>query len=246
MLGVGLAVAGVANSNPDSRLWTGVPEPAGRHHGHQSRVLDASNNEILLVDVGPIVAFGRGPIEDCLQLVQISIPDVVLDLLVREVVLSIGGGDDAVRLHYERRLAREPVLQPDLLARHVEGAVAGGATSSCAKPVAVLASSCSRAVPVAAVFLITKTGCGGRGRISDTEHSAKALGLVGFDLPGPGPAARRRYRKDDVGRQGASDLGLRQLTAVLWGVCKKLQARVEALEKPKKPKTRRGESPRER
>ena len=25
-----------------------------------------------------------------------------------------------------------------------------------------------------------------------------------------GPAARRRYRKDDVGRQGASDLGLRQ------------------------------------
>ena len=37
-----------------------------------------------------------------------------------------------------------------------------------------------------------------------------------------------------------------KLTAVLWGVCKKLQARVEALEKPKKPKTRRGESPRER
>ena len=29
-------------------------------------------------------------------------------------------------------------------------------------------------------------------------------------LSGPGPAARRRYRKDDVGRQGASDPGLRQ------------------------------------
>ena len=37
-----------------------------------------------------------------------------------------------------------------------------------------------------------------------------------------------------------------KLTAVLWGVCKKLQARVDALEKPKKPKTRRGESPRGR
>ena len=30
-----------------------------------------------------------------------------------------------------------------------------------------------------------------------------------------------------------------KLTAVLWGVCKKLQARVDALEKPKKPKARR-------
>ena len=29
-------------------------------------------------------------------------------------------------------------------------------------------------------------------------------------LSGPGPAARRRYRKDDAGRQGASDPGLRQ------------------------------------
>ena len=35
-------------------------------------------------------------------------------------------------------------------------------------------------------------------------------------------------------------------TAVLWVVCKKLQARVDALEKPKKPKSRRAETPRER
>ena len=58
--------------------------------------------------------------------------------------------------------------RPDLLVRHIQGALPAGATSSCAKPVAVLASSCSLAVSVVAVH---QTGYGGRGRIAlDLQH----------------------------------------------------------------------------
>ena len=73
-----------------------------------------------------VVALRRGPVKDVLQLLQIGVPDVLLDFLVREVVLAVGGSHDAVRLHDQRRLARQPVLQPDLLPRKVKGAVAGG------------------------------------------------------------------------------------------------------------------------
>ena len=67
------------------------------------------------------------------------------------------------------------------------------------------------------------------------------LGFLAQDLQHGGVTGKTMW-----GGKELLTLDYGKLTAVLWGVCKKLQARVEALEKPKKPKTRRGESPRER
>ena len=53
------------------------------------QVLGQEAQPVLLVYMGPIVALRRGPVENGLQLVQISVPDVLLDLLVGEVVLAI-------------------------------------------------------------------------------------------------------------------------------------------------------------
>ena len=53
-------------------------------------------------------------------------------------------------------------------------------------------------------------------------------------------AAPKRYDRADTDQKDR--LGFLahhgKLTAVLWGVCKRLQARVEALEKPKKAKAK--------
>ena len=65
------------------------------------------------------------------------------------------------------------------------------------------------------------------------------LGFLAQDLQNGGVTGKTIWGGEEL-----LTLDYGKLTAVLWGVCKKLQARVEALEKPKKPKTRRAESPR--
>ena len=65
------------------------------------------------------------------------------------------------------------------------------------------------------------------------------LGFLAQDLQNGGVTGKTMWGGEEL-----LSLDYGKLTAVLWGVCKRLQARVEALEKPKKPKTRRAESPR--
>ena len=74
------------------------------------QVLGQEAQPVLLVDVRPVVALWLGPVEDGLELAQVGVPDVLLDFLVREVVLPVGRRHDAVRLHDQRRLARQPAV----------------------------------------------------------------------------------------------------------------------------------------
>ena len=69
---------------------------------------------------------------------------------------------------------------------------------------------------------------------TDVPHKSR-LGFVAQDFEGAGVTGSA-HRED----QQLMTLDYSRLTAVLWGVCKKLQARVEALEKPKKAKRRSG------
>ena len=81
-----------------------------------------------------------------------------------------------------------------------------GATSSCAKPVAVLASSCSLATPVLAVFFSTAPATASGGRVAHRQHPAEALRLVAFGReqhigggihdPGPGGATDQSEVRD--------------------------------------------------
>ena len=89
----------------------------------------------------PVGVGGRAEGAGLLQLVVLELLGVVLKHP------ELGGG---LRLHVLGRRVHGLVR-----ARVVGHVVVPGATSSCAKPVAVLASSWSRAVPVVAVFLMT-------------------------------------------------------------------------------------------
>ena len=77
------------------------------------------------VGIRAVVALRLCAVEDRLQLVQVGQADVLLDPGVGDVVLAIGGGDEPVGLHDQGRLPCDPILQPDLLPRGVQGAVAG-------------------------------------------------------------------------------------------------------------------------
>ena len=67
---------------------------------------------------------------------------------------------------------------------------------------------------------------------TDVPHKSR-LGFVAQDFEGAGVTGT-------VWREGQElmTLDFSRLTAVLWGVCKRLQARVDALEKPKKAKAK--------
>ena len=67
---------------------------------------------------------------------------------------------------------------------------------------------------------------------TDVPHKSR-LGFVAQDFEGAGVTGTAR-RED----QELMTLDFSRLTAVLWGVCKRLQARVDALEKPKKAKAK--------
>ena len=68
----------------------------------------------------------------------------------------------------------------------------------------------------------------------DVPHKSR-LGFVAQDFEGAGVTGSA-HRED----QELMTLDYSRLLAVLWGVCKKLQARVDALEKPKTKKRRTG------
>ena len=69
---------------------------------------------------------------------------------------------------------------------------------------------------------------------TDVPHKSR-LGFVAQDFEGAGVTGSA-HRED----QELMTLDYSRLLAVLWGVCKKLQARVDALEKPKTKKRRTG------
>ena len=73
-----------------------------------------------MVDVRAVVALGRGAVEDALQPAQVRVPDVGLDLGVRQVVESVVHGHVAVGLDHEGRRAAGAVLQPDFLVGSVD------------------------------------------------------------------------------------------------------------------------------
>ena len=139
------------------------------------QVLGQEAQPVLLVHVRPVRALRRGPVEDGLELLQIRVPDVLLDLLVREVVLAVGRGHDAVRLHYERRLARQPVLQPDLLPRNVQGAVARARHLELREARGRVGVQLQPGDPRGGRVLQHQPGRGGGGRVADAQHPGEAL-----------------------------------------------------------------------
>ena len=66
---------------------------------------------------------------------------------------------------------------------------------------------------------------------TDVPHKSR-LGFVAQDFEGAGVTGTARREGQEL------TLDFSRLTAVLWGVCKRLQARVDALEKPKKAKAK--------
>ena len=67
---------------------------------------------------------------------------------------------------------------------------------------------------------------------TDVPHKSR-LGFVAQDFEGAGITGTARREGQEL-----MTLDFSRLTAVLWGVCKRLQARVDALEKPKKAKAK--------
>ena len=68
---------------------------------------------------------------------------------------------------------------------------------------------------------------------TDVPHKSR-LGFVAQDFEGAGVTGSAHREDQEL------TLDYSRLLAVLWGVCKKLQARVDALEKPKTKKRRTG------
>ena len=119
------------------------------------QVLGQEAESVLLADVGPVVALRNGPVDDHLKLVQVAVPDVLLDLLVGEIVPAVGRGHHAVRLDDQGYLTRDAVLQPDLLSRRVEGAVASRHHLQLREAGGGVGVQLQRATPVLAVFFST-------------------------------------------------------------------------------------------
>ena len=67
---------------------------------------------------------------------------------------------------------------------------------------------------------------------TDVPHKSR-LGFVAQDFEGAGVTGTARREDREL-----MTLDFSRLTAVLWNVCKRLQARVDALEKPKKAKAK--------